>query len=417
MAISASTTARPARPQLGPLALIHRTFWVPTAALNLAVLRIAVFSTLAVVTLQSHAVQFARLPDDLLRAPPQLGSLLVALPRSAGLVTLTLWLLVAACVAAAIGWRARWTAPAAAVLSLYVLGIPQLYGKVDHYHHLVWLAVLLACSPCADQLALDARHRDTPPPSARYGFPLRIAWLLIGFCYFFPGLAKLGEGRIWLSAANLRGLLDLQQWAAHGGLAVPAWALVPLAVGTLVFEIGFVFAVFNRRLRPWFLVAGLLFHFGTFATMNILFWNLWILYVAFIDWSRFAAPIPPADTRAPMRRTKAASAVLVAGVVLTGLTSSVSAWPFASYPTFAGSFAGARPRVDHGGRGHGRWSRATWRGSSTGCPRRGGSRSSPTRWSTRTRWPSSACRRFPTPTRSRCGAWSNRPRRGRAVTR
>src|SRR5262249_50715778 len=117
----------------------------------------------------------------------------------------------------------------AAVTSLYALGIPQLYGKVDHYHHLVWLALLLAASPCADALSLDARGRLTPPRSVRYGFPLRVAWLLIGACYLFPGLAKLGEWRIWLAPHNLRGLLWVQQLAAGGGINPPSWALLPMA--------------------------------------------------------------------------------------------------------------------------------------------------------------------------------------------
>ena len=233
------------------------------------------------------------------------------------------------------------TALVAALLAVYVLGIPQLYGKVDHYHHLVWLALLLACSPCADQLAVDARRRSVPPASPRYGFPLRMAWLLIGFCYLFPGLAKLGEWKVWLSAANLRGLLDLQQWASHGGLPVPGWMLLPMAVGTLVFELTFVFAVFSPRLRPWVLVAGVAFHLGTFATMHILFWNLWICYVAFIDWSRWFGPAGRVDDDAPPRSTQVVAALLVIAVATAGLTFLTAAWPFASYPTFVGRFAGS----------------------------------------------------------------------------
>ena len=328
-------------PSLAPLAALQRLFWVPTAAVNLAVLRIAVFGALAVTALGSHVVAFSRLPGQLAGPLPQLGSLLVALPRQPLLVMIAMWTLVAACAAAALGWRIRVTGLVAALLSVYVLGIPQLFGKVDHYHHLVWLALLLACSPCADQLALDSRRRPVPDASPRYGFPLRVAWLLIGLCYFFPGLAKLGEWRVWLSAANLRGLLDLQQWAAHGGVPVPSWLLLPLAAATLAFELSFVFAVFNRRLRPWFVVGGIAFHIGTFVTMGILFWPLWICYVAFVDWSRWFGRPLAVDDEPPSRSALAASAVLVLGVTLTGLTFLVAAWPFASYPTFVGHFAGS----------------------------------------------------------------------------
>ena len=337
--VQARSGAEPARPTLASLAALHRLFCVPSAAVNLAVLRIAVFTALAVTTLQAHVVDFSRLPDALLVARPQLGGILTALPRDPTLVQCATWALVGACVAAAAGWRFRPSSIVVALLSLYVLGIPQLYGKVDHYHHLVWLAWLLACSPCADQLVLG-RSRRAPAASVRYGFPLRIAWVLIGCCYLFPGLAKLGESRIWLSSGNLRGLLEVQQWAAHGGVSIPSWALLPMAAATLVFEIGFLFAMFNRRLRPWFLVAGIAFHVGTFVTMRILFWDLWILYVAFIDWSRWFGGTERTDPRDPARPTLAMSALLLIGVGFTGFTGLVAAWPFASYPTFVGSYSG-----------------------------------------------------------------------------
>jgi hypothetical protein len=226
----------------------------------------------------------------------------------------------------------------AAVSSLYVLGIPQMYGKVDHYHHLVWLAVLLACSPCGDALSVDSRAKPSPPRSVRYGFPLRIAWILIGACYLFPGLAKLGEWRTWLDPHNLRGLLWVQQWAAGGGISPPSWAFGAMAAATIVFEVGFIFAVFSRRLRPWALVVGLSFHFATYLTMRISFWSLMICYVAFVDWSRRRSDT---DAREPAAATVIAGTLLVIGVGLTGIATLMAAWPFACYPTFTGDYTGA----------------------------------------------------------------------------
>lgn len=74
--------------------------------------------------------------------------------------------------AAMVGFRARTAAGIWAVLAVWTLGIPNLYGKVDHYHHLVWFAVLLASSPCADALSLDRARRRAPNPTVhvRYGF-------------------------------------------------------------------------------------------------------------------------------------------------------------------------------------------------------------------------------------------------------
>jgi HTTM domain len=346
----ASSPGEPAEPTGD--SWLRRRFFVPTAAVNLGVLRVAVFGALLIETLVSHAAEFSRLPDGMITSVPQIGPLLVALPRSSTVVTAAVWLMVAACVAAAVGWRTRVATVTAALLGLYVLGIPELYGKVDHYHHLVWLAVLLACAPCGDALGLDARRKPRPERSVRYGFPLRIAWVLIGACYLFPGIAKLSEWRIWLDPHNLRGLLWVQQWAAHGGISPPGWTLGAMAAGTVVFEIGFVFAVFSRRLRPWAIVLGLSFHAATYLTMRISFWSLMICYVAFVDWSRRDAPV---DRREPARTTAVAAVVLVVGVGLTGIAALVNAWPFACYPTFTGDYRHATisvttevVAVDHG---------------------------------------------------------------------
>ena len=46
------------------------------------------------------------------------------------------------------------------MLGWYVLGLPQTFGKVDHDHHLLWCLFVLACSPCGDALAIDARPTD-----------------------------------------------------------------------------------------------------------------------------------------------------------------------------------------------------------------------------------------------------------------
>ena len=42
-----------------------------------------------------------------------------------------------------VGLFTRTSALFTTVLSFYVLGIPQFYGKVNHYHHLLWFAGIL----------------------------------------------------------------------------------------------------------------------------------------------------------------------------------------------------------------------------------------------------------------------------------
>ena len=320
---------------------LRRLLCVPTDPLNLAVLRIVVFGAILVFLPLSHAAQLAALPEALVRVPAG-AAWLVALPRSATLVTWASWFLACSCVLAIIGWRTRLAVAAAAVLSFYVLGVPQLYGKVDHYHHLVWLAALLALSPCGDALSIDGRHRQKTGPSIRHGMPIRIAWLLIGTCYFFPGLAKVVSAH-WFDPRNGQRLLDVQRWAAGlPPMQVPDALLLGAAVATVVLELGFVFLVFSRW-RPWAVAMALAFHLATFAVMGIFFWSLILCYVALFDWSVLAprrcsaaqpAPTTTADDE-PGSLRRAAYAGLVGAVLIAGAAFSVNGWPFASYPTFA----------------------------------------------------------------------------------
>ena len=121
-----------------------------------------------------------------------------------------------------VGVFTRWTLGLAAVMSLYVLGLPQNQGKVDHYHHLIWFMALLAVGPSARFLSVDAvraaiRHgargalEPVLPPGAALS-TLRYVWALFGLVYLAPGLAKLERALTsgWASAENLRSILWIQ---------------------------------------------------------------------------------------------------------------------------------------------------------------------------------------------------------------
>jgi hypothetical protein len=120
-----------------------------------------------------------------------------------------------ACVATVLGCFTRVSAVLTVLAGAWSLAIPQLYGKLNHDHHVMWFAALLAVSPCADVLAIDAvraaRRRadrgavDPPGPARAYALPIRVIWVLLGIVYFFPGFWKIWTtGFTWISADNLR---------------------------------------------------------------------------------------------------------------------------------------------------------------------------------------------------------------------
>ena len=107
------------------------------------------------------------------------------------------------------------------------------------------------------------------------------------------------------------------------------------ALGTLAYELGFVFALPFRRLRPWLCILGILFHVGIALIMGLNFWPLLVYYPTLIDWGRFLGQsgepgAAPASNR-PLHRLGAGLAL---GVTLAGLVH-LNSWPFSVMPTFA----------------------------------------------------------------------------------
>jgi hypothetical protein len=202
-----------------------------------------------------------------------------------------------------IGLFSRSSALACTLLGFYCFGIPQFYGKVDHNHHLLWFAIILAVSPCGDFFTLDASRSawkradreitDPPSPSQAYALPLRFVMLLMGVIYFFPGFWKLWQsGFDWFLTDNLPRQLYLFWTWSFDGLWLPAFRIDQhvllyriAAAATPLFELSFVFFMFHRTLRAVSAVGGLIFHASTNWFMRISFLSLRVCYVALIDWA------------------------------------------------------------------------------------------------------------------------------------
>ncbi|MEZ5411853.1 MAG: hypothetical protein R2761_27715 [Acidimicrobiales bacterium] len=244
------------------------------------------------------------LPTGLVRA------LVIAAPLLAAAVTAGLWF--------------RVTGPAFAAVLLVVLTYRSSWGRLLYFDNLLVLhALVLACSPAADSLAVRIRRPSPPPGPAsaptsgrhlgpdgrhlgpdghhpapegrhlgpdpapptedpRYGWPLRLCALVTVTTYVLAGVAKLRiGGSAWLdgdtlanhiafSAARLDVLGGTPSPAAHLVLRGGRWLLAPAAVATIVLEVGAPLALWSRLRTPW--VIGLWgFHAAVAATMFVLF--------------------------------------------------------------------------------------------------------------------------------------------------
>lgn len=275
--------------------------------LNLAIFRIVLFWQIYILSDASLIVRVASLPTGLQYPPqtaltPDFMSPLALWPKhlvDPQLIFTCVIVLKWAAIAACIGVFARYSAAAVSLLFLLAWGRLQWYGKIDHLHHLLWFALILMLSPCADVLSVDAiflalkkaRYGTTTPPGAsrRYGIPLICSMLLFGVIYFFPGIWKICRtGLDWIFSENPRLLME-REWRLFEWLPSFRFDRYPAlyhagALFTVIVEVSFVFLLLFRRTRIWAATMGFAFHWMTYATLDISFNTLRNCYVIFVDW-------------------------------------------------------------------------------------------------------------------------------------
>jgi len=301
----------------------------------------------------------AAFPDAMRTAPWGLGWLAHAVPISEPLADAAYVVLMIAAATGAVGLWSRASFAIVTAVGLWFWMLPEMAGAVFHYHHLLWLSALLAVSPCGDALSIDrwrAARRGVPPPVERhllYGAPLRIAWILIGFVYFFPGAWKVASsGWAWIWSDNLRDHL-WAKWAQMPSyrplLRIDRYPVL-LRLGALfvvALELSFGVLVLFRRTRLVAIAAAFAFHQMTAWFMGLRFPALWLCFTIFVDWTPIAAwlrarlrrpaPITGGPRAPPPRGAPAiavAGAVLIAGAASFGIAGESEGWPFACYPKF-----------------------------------------------------------------------------------
>ncbi len=205
------------------------------------------------------------------------------------------------CLAGIVGFYTRTAAVGAAALGLYVLGIPQFFAKISHYHFLWWFVVLLACSPSGDALSVDAVRRarrsgtqGMPLQAARrYALPIQFALLLLGVAYFFPGFWKFAvNGPEWALSDNLKFKMRYIWFVQGGWLPFFRLDLYPFlyqagGLLTILFEMGFVIAVLHPRTRVFSVMGATLFHLSNRLFLNVGFpFMVAVVYAAALDWHK-----------------------------------------------------------------------------------------------------------------------------------
>jgi hypothetical protein len=203
---------------------------------------------------------------------------------------------------AGVGYRI--SGPLFAAAFLWVTTYRSAWGMIFHSENLAALHLaLLAWSPAADALSVDARRRPAATQaSGRYGWVVRAMCAITVVSYVLAGVAKLRlAGPVWLDGELLRGQVayDNLRKIELGSVYSPvgAWLVrqgeLPfrlLAWLSLLLELGAPAALLSRPLaRGW--VAGVFgFHLGVGALMAIAFpYQLsFVAYLSFFPAERLA---------------------------------------------------------------------------------------------------------------------------------
>jgi len=210
-------------------------------------------------------------------------------------------------IAMTVGWHTRL---ASIVLCVLVLSFqhrdPSAFNSGDLVIRIE--ALVLAMAPSGAALSLDQRRRAGAFWSAQLRAPwgIRLLQLQLSIVYLASVRWKVA-GAAWLDGTAVSYALRVWDMVI---VPVPQWFIDnPLIInvatwGALATELCLGVLVWNRRLRPWVLLAGVLMHTSIMLTMAVGFFTsaMFVLYLAFAP-PETVRQLPATLRRLPVTRT------------------------------------------------------------------------------------------------------------------
>jgi hypothetical protein len=279
-------------------------FWfAPVEPLNLGICRILFFGAFFLFYLREDFSAWGEVSEsfwmpidlfELLHLSALSGSLL-AVVQSVWKVSLAL---------SCIGIFTRPSTIFSFVFGVYLLGLPNKFGKVNHYDALVVIVLgIMAVSRCGDACSVDrlihrGRQRGgswdvTPRASGEYTWPVRAVWVTLALIFFAAGVSKLRHsGLEWIFSENMAVLLIKARYVddplTSFGFYLSQYSWVPqlLAAATIALEVSYPLALFSRRAR-WLIVPSVFFmQVGILVFMGVAFYEFLICNLFWIPWDR-----------------------------------------------------------------------------------------------------------------------------------
>lgn len=169
-------------------------------------------------------------------------------------------------------------------------------------------ALMLALAPCGAALSLDRRRTNGGsiwPAQIRAPWIIRLMQVEVCLIYLTTVRAKL-DGNTWNDGTAVSFALRY----GPDSPIVPDWLLnSPVLInlftwGALAIELAIGIFVWNKKLRPWVLGAGVLLHLTIMVTIHVAFFSfaIFILYLAFVSPDTVERLIRRPEARAELKQ-------------------------------------------------------------------------------------------------------------------
>jgi hypothetical protein len=206
--------------------------------------------------------------------------------------------------------------------TLYLHGVPQNFGKVNHSDNLLILALcVFACARAADAWSLDAlirphipRWRQPSSPSGHYRWPVRFIALLVVVMYASAGCSKLiHSGWDWALSESFQRLLLRHHFTHKPPTQLGVWiASMPalckaLALGALLTELSAPLALLGRWPFRVILPALFLLQVSIWCVLGVKFTPMLPLFECLLPWNAFVMLLDRGVAFARTRRLDAAA--------------------------------------------------------------------------------------------------------------
>ncbi|TVR16111.1 MAG: hypothetical protein EA391_08670 [Balneolaceae bacterium] len=195
------------------------------------------------------------------------------------------------------GYFTKWASLITGISILILQGFIYSIGKVNHEIVVPLVPIIMAFSNWGYAYSVDSmRKKKTRNPES---WPLTLLALFVAFMMFTAGFPKILGGWLDPSTQAAQGHLFNQFFIRERQALLAGWAVgfnnvvfwEMLDWLTILFEIGFIAALFKASWFRLFVGFAVVFHFSTMMTLNIAFLPNFLAYAVFLNWENVYSAI------------------------------------------------------------------------------------------------------------------------------